>query len=200
MKICNACKIEKDNDSFYKDKRDKNKLQNKCVVCCKSYYSENKKRIEVYKKEYYQKNKEKIKAKKNQHYKNNRKSIIKKQKLYIEKNRVKVNLYYKTKKLEDINFKLKHILRSRLLQALKNNYKSGSAVKDLGCSIEQLKCYLENKFEAGMTWENHGKWHIDHIKPLASFDLEDREQLLQACHFTNLQPLWAEENLRKNKF
>lgn len=57
--------------------------------------------------------------------------------------------------------------------------------------------HLERQFTPGMSWTNYGDWHIDHIKPLASFDLTDRVQLLVACHFTNLQPLWAEENLKK---
>ena len=97
----------------------------------------------------------------------------------------------------DAQFKLRRRLRSRFTQAIKGSYKAGSAVHDLGCSIEFLKQYLESQFQDGMTWDNHGKWHIDHIKPLSSFDLQDREDLLEACHYTNLQPLWAKDNLRK---
>ena len=83
--------------------------------------------------------------------------------------------------------------------ALKRNQKVGSAVGDLGCSVEFLKQYLEFKFQSGMTWDNHSQfgWHIDHIIPLSSFDLTDREQFLKACHYTNLQPLWWNENLSK---
>ena len=90
-------------------------------------------------------------------------------------------------------------LRKRLRKAIKNNYKSGSAVGDLGCSIVDLKTYLEKQFELGMSWDNWAVdgWHIDHIKPLASFDLTDRAQFLEACHYTNLQPLWAKDNLSK---
>ena len=78
-------------------------------------------------------------------------------------------------------------LRRRLHDALKNNQKRGSAVKDLGCSVQELKKYLESKFQEGMSWDNwnYKGWHIDHIKPLASFNLTDRNQLLQACHYTN---------------
>ena len=71
------------------------------------------------------------------------------------------------------------------------------------CKIEkrvaELRDYLESKFQPGMTWDNWttNGWHIDHIKPLASFDLTDREQFLRACHYTNLQPLWAIDNLKK---
>lgn len=98
-----------------------------------------------------------------------------------------------------LHWHLSRILRSRLHSAIKGNFKAGSAVRDLGCSIAFLKQHLEAQFRTGMSWRNHGKWHIDHKKPLANFDLTDRKQLLQACHFTNLQPLWAKENLSKNK-
>lgn len=96
-------------------------------------------------------------------------------------------------------------LRSRLNQALKNNYKAGSAIRELGCSIEELKSYLESKFynhpKTGepMSWANYGRngWHIDHVVPLCKFDLSDKVQLRKACNFRNLQPLWREDNLEK---
>ena len=105
--------------------------------------------------------------------------------------------YEKRKLSNDIQYRLACRLRRRLSQALKGIYKSGSAVHDLGCSIEKFKVYLESLFQSGMSWDNYGEWHIDHIIPLSKFDLTDREQLLKACHYTNLQPLWAEDNLRK---
>lgn len=100
---------------------------------------------------------------------------------------------------EDLNFKLSARLRDRLNNALTNNQKAGSAVDDLGCSVEELKRHLESQFQPGMTWKNwsHDGWHIDHIKPLISFDLTDRNQFLEACHYTNLQPLWAKDNFSK---
>lgn len=124
---------------------------------------------------------------------------------YRNNNKDKKNENERKLKKTDINYKLASILRTRLSSAIKNNQKVGSAVSDLGCSIPDLKLYLEAKFYSHlktneqMTWENYGLygWHIDHIKPLASFDLTDREQFLKACHYTNLQPLWAEENLKK---
>ena len=90
-------------------------------------------------------------------------------------------------------------LRTRMWKAVKRNQRAGSVVRDLGCTINELKAHLESKFQQGMTWGNWAfdGWHIDHIKPLASFDLTDREQFKEACHYTNLQPLWAEENLSK---
>ena len=89
-------------------------------------------------------------------------------------------------------------MRHRLRSAIAGGFKSGSAVRDLGCSIEDLKRYLESKFEIGMSWKNYGEWHIDHVVPLSWFNLENREQLIYACRFDNLQPLWAEDNIRKS--
>lgn len=72
-------------------------------------------------------------------------------------------------------------------------------VQWLGCEWPDFMTHIERQFAAGMTWENHGRsgWHFDHIRPLSSFDLTDEEQLKQACHFTNVQPLWAADNVRK---
>jgi hypothetical protein len=106
---------------------------------------------------------------------------------------------YVANRKKDPLFKLQNNLRIRLITAIKQGSKAGSAVKDLGCSIEELKQYLESKFQPGMSWDNWGRhgWHIDHIKPLSRFDLSNREEFLKACHYTNLQPLWAIDNIRK---
>jgi hypothetical protein len=105
--------------------------------------------------------------------------------------------YKRNREYKDLSYKLRNRLRTRLFIAIRNNQKAGSAVKDLGCSIDELKLYLENQFEPGMTWDNYGEWHIDHIIPLSHFDLTDREQFLKACHYTNLQPLWGLDNISK---
>lgn len=101
-------------------------------------------------------------------------------------------------RLKSPQIRLAHNLRHRINKALKGNFKKGSAVRDLGCSIPDFKKYLEAKFHPGMTWENYGEWHIDHIRPLASFDLSDQIQFLMACNFKNLQPLWAIQNFSKS--
>lgn len=95
--------------------------------------------------------------------------------------------------------KLRINLRSRLNKAIAGNYKAGSAVSDLGCSIEELKRHLESQFQEGMSWDNYGRkgWHIDHIVPLANFDLTLEADIKIACHHTNLQPLWAKDNISK---
>lgn len=95
--------------------------------------------------------------------------------------------------------RISNSLRSRLYKAINNDQRAGSAIRDLGCTINELKTRLEALFQPGMNWDNWAfdGWHIDHIKPLASFDLADREQFKRACHYTNLQPLWAAENMSK---
>lgn len=97
--------------------------------------------------------------------------------------------------------KLADRLRQRLGHALRGRHRTGSAVRDLGCDIPALCTHLEDQFLPGMTWGNYGcsrgNWNIDHITPLSSVDLTDRNQLLSVCHYTNLQPLWYEDNVRK---
>jgi hypothetical protein len=108
------------------------------------------------------------------------------------------NNYYR-KNINNVNWKIVNALRSRLYNVLKNqNTKKNNSTMELtGCTMEELKIYLENQFQQGMTWENHGSWHIDHIKPCCSFDLTKEEEQKKCFHFTNLQPLWAEDNLSK---
>jgi hypothetical protein len=119
-------------------------------------------------------------------------------------NRNKINIcrkYYDVnRRKKDINFKLICYLRSRLSNVLRKNKKSKSTMKLIGCSVEQLKQHLEQKFTKGMSFSNYGKWHIDHIKSCARFDLSKPEEQKRCFHYTNLQPLWAVDNLRKNKY
>lgn len=99
----------------------------------------------------------------------------------------------------DLQCRLGIALRRRLHLALRRKHHGSSAVRDLGCSLPELIAHLERQFRPGMSWDNWGRkgWHIDHIKPLRSFDLTDPEQYRNACHYTNLQPLWARENIGK---
>lgn len=110
--------------------------------------------------------------------------------------------YWRFKYHSDPIFKMMHRQRVRIWKVFHYNQvkKQSRTLKLLGCSAFQLKQYLESKFKEGMTWENHGYlgWHVDHIKPLASFDFNDQKQIEQAFHYTNLQPLWAIENLQKH--
>ena len=91
-------------------------------------------------------------------------------------------------------------IRSRMYDLLKHGYKSERTEALLGISAKELVKYIEKKFKMGMTWENYGfyGWHLDHIRPLSSFDLKNSEEKKKAFHYTNLQPLWAKDNLHKH--
>jgi len=197
--FCKYCEKNKDISEF----NAKNK--SRCKPCIKEYskgYS--KKYYEVHKeslktqiKEYRDNNLEKARAVSRQYYTNNRASILIANKKYREINRHKVNEYFVNRRQRDLSFRLACNMRVRLSEAVSGKNKSASAIKDLGCSLDELRLHLESQFKPGMTWENYGEWHIDHIRPLVSFDLSNSKQAKTACHYTNLQPLWAEENFSK---
>lgn len=155
----------------------------------REWYSRNKERVLAEKKAYYLANVESISARKKKLYEENREKIVAQNLAYINK-RSKV----------DPEYRLSRRLRARLNLAVRNNYIGGKAVTELGCSIADFKKYLESLFEGDMSWENYGPkgWHIDHIKPLSSFDLNNEYELKQACHYSNLRPLWWQDNLRKS--
>ena len=125
---------------------------------------------------------------------------------YYKENKKTITIYSKfwisNKRATDLTFKIMDCMRSRIMNAIKkqSGTKAYRTIELLGCSIEHARKHLESLFQEGMTWENHGVmgWHIDHIRPCASFDLSDPEQQKQCFNYTNLQPLWAEDNLRKS--
>ena len=138
--------------------------------------------------------------------KQNPEKVSKQQKRWYDDNKERVRdnqrTYEKERYNTDPNYMLRKRLRSRMYDIFRsetrNGKKAGSHVRDLGCSITQLISYMEDKFTPEMTWDNHGAlWEIDHVVPLANFDLTDRKQFLEACHFTNLQPLGIDEHLEK---
>ena len=188
-RAANADKIKANNKAYRAANADK----------IKAYRGDNVDKIKDRMQAYRAANVDKIKATKKVYRGDNADKIKANNKAYRAANVNKAKAYQNNRLKTDIQYKLSKSLRSRLNKALQGNYKTGSAVKDLGCSIVELQMYLESKFQSGMTWDNHGLfgWHIDHIKPLASFDLTNRAQLLIACHYTNLQPLWAIDNLAK---
>ncbi len=174
--------IVRNRDHYHKNKESRLKKN-------KEWRNNNLDKISINKKEYYNKNKELILQKKKDHYLKNKSKIIEQKRQYGVKRR----------KVDHI-FRLKNNLRRRLTSALKAKglRKSSKTQRLVGCSVLELKAHLESLFKPGMTWENYGTWHVDHIIPISSFDLNDEAELLKACHYTNLQPLWAEENIRKS--
>lgn len=181
-----------------------------CVVCVPilqqeynmKYWEDHKEELAKANKEYQENHREEInemhkkwKEENKDHYKEVTDKWRKENKEQINAQK---NVYNKEKLKSDVAFKISRILRGRLRQAIKNNYKAGSAVRNLGCTVEFFKKYIENMFHGDMTWENHGSyWHLDHIKELWEFDLEDPVQFKQAVHYTNLQPLTIPEHKEK---
>lgn len=124
--------------------------------------------------------------------------LCQKRKAYYERNKDKIFGYIYNRKAKDPQYKLKFTLRCRIYSALKSkSWRKGGATEQLvGADYDTVKKHIEVLFKEGMTWENHGEWHIDHIIPLASAKTE--EEIKKLFHYTNLQPLWAEENLKKH--
>jgi hypothetical protein len=202
-KICKDCDTEKNINEFYKNKTSKDGYNNDCRECFiikrKKYIKEYEKRDNVKK---YRKTLN-IKYKKRNYYKDielSRKINRERRKKEREKNRIAINQkrrkYYKHKMETDPLYKLKKNIRSRIYFYTKYEGKSKTTFEIVGITAHELKNYLEQKFTEGMSWQNQGQWHIDHIIPLSSS--KTKEELYKLCHYTNLQPLWANDNMRKN--
>ena len=175
-KICGKCNVEKLFIEFTKHKLGKYGLQSACKEC------RNEKA-----KEYRENNKEKIKEVSKQYKENNK-----------EYHKEYNTEYFKKRKLNDPLFKFKCNLRSLICISIRGKgYKKNSKTFNiLGCEYSFFMKYMEAQFKDGMTWENHGEWHIDHITPMYAAQTE--EETLELNHYTNLQPLWAAENLFKS--
>ena len=201
MKVCSKCKFEKEFCEFNKKSDSKDGHHPYCKECRKTefklYYKQKKIELLKYQKEYYINNTDKVKDREREKRKSNP-EIFKK---YELKRKTKKKEYYSKyflKRRENDNiFKISGNLRNRINKFIKNKSKSTEII--IGISFDELKIYLESKFIEGMTWSNYGfnGWHIDHIIPLSS--AENEEEIYKLCHYTNLQPLWAEENLKKGK-
>jgi hypothetical protein len=168
----------------------------------KKYRLKNKERLNAYRRKW-SKNKN-AQEKRKEYYLKTREKQLKYWVEYRKKpeNKKKFNLYFKkwinNKLKTNPHFKLKQQLSHRIFMALKGKVKSKRTKDLLGCTIEKLWVHLEKSFKSGMTKENYGKWHVDHIKPCASFDLSKPEEQSKCFHYTNLQPLWAKENISKS--
>ncbi len=193
MKICKKCLIILDTYNKHPNRR-----WSICNICYYKYLknqNKNYKRIinTEYNKEYYKNNKEKEIL---------RSKTYQKSEKFLNRDKIqeKINKreYQQERLKKDPIYKLRRTVSRRLRKAIKSNgWNKKNKTRDyIGCTLEELKLYLENQFKLGMTWENHGEWHIDHIIPLASAQTE--EEIYKLSHYTNLQPLWAIDNLRKN--
>lgn len=159
----------------------------------------NKEKTQKYYKAWQELNKEKRRKYKQEYDLQNKDKILEYQKQRNQIKEIKLlrNKRDSQKYKNNLDFHLKRNLRSRLTKALKNNSKGSKTLNLLGCSIQYLKLYLKSKFAEGMSWDNYGEWHIDHKKPCARFDLSKPKEQRKCFHYTNLQPLWAIDNIRK---
>lgn len=186
MKVCGKCKIEKSFNNFTKNKVREDGYEINCRDCRKDFYNKNRILILEKKKEYHIKNKD---------------LILEKKKEYCKNNREKINSYYrihsKKRKENDSLYKLTCNIRTLIGMSIKGKgYTKRSKTSEyLGCTFEFFKQYIENKFKEGMSWENRSSWHLDHIHPISLAQSE--EEIIKLNHYTNFQPLWAEDNIRK---
>lgn len=223
-KICTKCKIEKKLDNFRKDKKGKYGHTSSCKECRKKNDADyrkilNKEKNKENQKKYREKNKEILKIK-NQIYKNKHKEeSIKYSKIYRKNNKEKIkarapqrNKYENLRKENDILYRIKCQCRYFTKNAFRNNgfKKSSPSEKILGCTFEEFKNHIENKFELWMNWDNHGNWNnvpiefntawdYDHIIPISS--AKTMEEVLELSHYTNIQPLCSKINreIKRNK-
>ena len=228
MKSCSKCKLEKELTLFYKCSSSKDGHRSNCITCCKQWKIDNKEKINDYlvsnkerlsknrseryqlnkdffilkSSNYYKNNREEIKIKSNLYYENNRESKLEYQKEYQKNNRDKRNTYLVERRQNDPLFKLITNVRNLIYNSFYyNGYSKNSKTEELlGCSFEELKEYLESKFEPWMNWDNRGLysgefnygWDIDHVIPLSSVNKED--EIIKLNHYTNLQPLCSKIN------
>jgi len=198
-KICLKCKESKDMCEFGKDKNRHDGLQPLCKGCNKeykhTYYLKNKKKILDKSKNYYMDNKEYVMNRVKYWGDNNQEKVKSYKKNYVLKNRDIINKRMSERKKNDPILKLKMLYRSKINKILGS--KTEKTFDLIGCSPSELKTHLEKQFVVGMRWDNHGLfgWHIDHIIPISS--AKNKEELNKLCHYTNLQPLWALDNIQK---
>jgi|TARA_R110002049_G_scaffold32928_4_gene108893 hypothetical protein len=213
MKKCTKCKIEKELTDFGKHKENKDGLTGDCKSCKKEYdkerYQANKEYRKEYRKEYYQANKERRieqvkeyrkanKEKIKEYYQDNKEKIKEYNKKYNQSNKERINEYTKERRLKDPLFKMTNNLRCRTSNAFKRKgYNKNTQTQEmLGVDWEVCKAHIEKQFTKGMTLDNQGKWHVDHIIPLSS--AVNKEELMTLCNYQNLQPLWAKDNIEKS--
>lgn len=208
-KVCGKCGILKNVNEFYIDYRRK-VPRDKCIEC----FNESQKQWRQNRKEYLIQWRIDNKPKRDEWKKENLEHIKEYKKNYrksenhlnymqsyrqTDSHKQRRREIVKNRYDNDLNYKIKTNLRNRINAALKNGKKSKKSIELLGCDIETARKHIESQFAEGMSWENwkHEIWHIDHIIPCASFDLIDPKQQKKCFHYTNLQPLWAKDNLSK---
>jgi len=201
FKTCTRCGVEKNVEEFYRKLKGSEERRGDCKVCVnlnnKIYSKINLKKVNDIKRKYVERHKDRVKQSKLKWFDKN--PNYKKE--WAEKNRKKIREKSNYRYKNDVLCKLQNSVRNRIIGFLKrkNVNKKNKTFNILGCSPEFLKEHIEKQFKEGMSWENYGLygWHIDHIIPLSSAKTE--EEIYKLAHYTNLQPLWAKDNLAKSK-
>jgi hypothetical protein len=197
-KVCSKCSVDKPLSEYNVCSRVKDGRKAECRECqrigSKEYKIKNKEKIKEYNSKWNSENKSYYQEYRKIWEVNNYDKVLEKRKRFKEKNPNYINNYNKQRKKEDILFNLTCSMRNQVNRIVKSDNSRTTDI--IGCSPQELKEHLEKQFVSGMTWENRNEWHIDHIIPLSSAKTE--EELYKLCHYTNLQPLWAEDNLKKS--
>jgi hypothetical protein len=210
-KKCSKCREIKTIDNFCKSKNSKDGYQYQCRECLKQYRENNKKRIKQYMEKWRKDNNEYKKQYMKQWHKNNKeyeKKWRKDNEEYMKEyrkqwelnNREYRNRYMIQYRNNNSQIKLSRYISGGIIRSLKNG-KNGTHWEDLvNYTLQDLTSHLEKRFKTGMTWDNQGKWHLDHIRPISSFNFSSYkdEEFKQCWALCNLQPLWAKENQRKS--
>jgi hypothetical protein len=192
MKVCSKCKQNKELNFFNKDKKSKDGHTYWCKKCLNSNNNIWVENNYEYNKNWYKSHPEYAKEK----YLNLKATKTPYIPQTKEQKKEYARNYQKRRKLEDPIYKLSTNLRVRIRHAFKGQgWKKGKTEELLGCKYEKALNHVESLFQEGMNWDNHGEWHIDHKIPLSSAKTE--KELIGLCHYTNLQPLWALDNLKK---
>lgn len=167
----------------------------------KAYYEENRTAVLEAGKKYRKENSDAIRARDQAYKALHRDRLNARQSEYQQENWERIRAYqaqYSARRYKsDPLYALSRLVRRRISFAIsaQGYAKTSRTCEMLGCDYASLKAHLEAAFKPGMSWDNRSEWHIDHIIPLAS--AKNEEELLALCHYTNLQPLWAAENLSK---
>lgn len=204
MKTCNKCNIEKDISDFYKSKSSSDGLYSSCKDCDRlrrmEYYESNRLSIIEKKKEYVENNIEKVKDYQSIYRFKNKdrlKENLNKEyhRKWWENNKEKSSLYGKKYRSKYPHVKAcRNILRCCIDRL--GLTKESSTFEILKYTPDDLKLHMESLFSDGMSWDNYGQWHIDHIIPVSKFDRETPLSIINSLD--NLQPLWAKDNLSKS--
>ena len=205
MKTCSKCKIEKSLSEFNKQKRAKDGLHTYCKKCQaeyrKKWHQDNREKNKESSKRWRKENMERASEYYEKYYQENKERKAEYYKKWYKENKGKRDEQHKkwrqSKRESDPLFKLRCNLRSRTCMAFKvSSWKKNTKTQEmLGTDYETAFKHIESRFRQGMSWDNFGEWQIDHIIPLSS--AKSKEELVKLCHYTNLQPLWANENKTK---